>query len=213
MFIRKYKNPDSAVVLLSGGFDSVLLLHTLRYIFNIKDIHALFFDYHQKSAIRERSCARYWAEVFGIPFTVMNIEIPWSTSSLFGNSSEPYVPMRNFIFLSYAVSLAEEKCIESVAYGVFKGNHFADNTAEFVKNFGRLSQRATGVRLIIPHAKLTKDQVFRYAFDEFGLHPYNPNIWSCDENLRERCGHCLHCLDSASAIARGVIPPAEFCLA
>lgn len=200
-----------AVVLNSGGYDSTLVMHMTAE--KGYEIHSLFFDYYQKNRHKESYCARYWPVVLSIAYDVpithhhMNIEIPWATSSLTGNSDDPYMPMRNLIFLSYASSLADQIGAEIIVVGMFKGNNYPDTRPAFRRDFDRLVRRATGARLDVPLAHLNRDQVYSFGYDRYRLHPYHENIWSCDGGGPERCNHCPSCYDPAVAIAKGIIPP------
>lgn len=208
--IRKalnFRHIDGPVVVLnSGGFDSVTVMHELKE-WGCKELHSLFFDYGQFALRREKANAEYWASKVGASHTELKIQLPWATSLLLGNSDDPYVPMRNLVFLSYAVSYADQIGAKYVSYGAHYENRYPDNSLQFIRNFDRTTNRSCGVRLLIPFLWHTKDELFAHGFHYFFLHPHNPHIWTCDNSLDHRCGECDQCFAAEDAIARGVIPP------
>ena len=121
---------DKAVVLLSGGMDSLVVMahvHSLG-----KDIHALHLTYQQKTAAKEKVCFEKICDHYNVPQNQREtIDISFLSkiggSSLTDNSMEvtdfegdsdeipsSYVPFRNTHILSMAVSLAEVKGINDI---------------------------------------------------------------------------------------------------
>lgn len=199
------KSTECCVVLNSGGFDSISVLHEMKKQ-GFKKIHTLYFNYGQKTKDVEAMFSRYWSEVIGAEYHRLPISIPWATASLLGNSDNPYLPMRNLIFLSYAISLAEQVGASHVCYGAHYGNTYPDNSKHFIRTLDKLSKKACYVRIYAPFENMTKFEVFRYSLESFNLHPLTDNVWSCDERTDYRCGICPHCADIALAITKGIIP-------
>ena len=119
-----------AVCLLSGGLDSTTALYVaLRDGY---EVHALTLHYGQLHS-REIDCARSICCDLKVPHDVVPIALPWGGSSLLDqnmplpqNRSEEqisrkipstYVPARNTIFLSFAMSLAEVNGAEAIFIG------------------------------------------------------------------------------------------------
>jgi len=108
-----------AVILLSGGLDSSTVLAIARE--RGFECHALSFAYGQRHEAELRAAARV-AHSMDASHRVARVDLPWSVSALTGAVDVPkgrpvkemsvgipvtYVPARNTIFLSYALSLAE----------------------------------------------------------------------------------------------------------
>lgn len=148
-----------AVVLLSGGLDSATASAIARE--EGFEIYALTFLYGQKNEI-EINSARRIADYFDFRNHLI-MEIPLgklAKSSLTGEGNIPlersademaskipttYVPGRNLIFLSYAVSYAESIGAENIFTGVnavdFSG--YPDCRPEFVKSFQKVVDEGT----------------------------------------------------------------------
>ena len=127
----KNKTLKRAVVLLSGGLDSAVTL----YFAKAKgfECSCLIFDYGQRHH-REIEQALKVARAAHAGVKVIKISLPWKGSSLLnkqlkvpefsGSRAIPstYVPARNFIFLSFALSYAEA----IGAKAIFIGAHAQD---------------------------------------------------------------------------------------
>ena len=126
-----------AVVLLSGGLDSAVVLYIAKK--NGYDCHCLLFDYGQRHK-KEIKSAKLIAGSAGAKMYIVKLRLPWKGSSLVDknrklpfdrtiediNSEIPstYVPARNTIFLSIAGSLAEA----IGARAIFIGAHYEDSS-------------------------------------------------------------------------------------
>ncbi len=128
-----------AVVLLSGGIDSCVLLayalskgHTCT---------ALSYHYGQRHLI-ELESAKKIASSYGVPHSIVTIDPSLFQSapsaltdpSIPVNQASAYVPARNLIFLSLAASFAEARGASTIYFG---GNgddapHFPDCTPRFI---------------------------------------------------------------------------------
>src|SRR3989339_1414373 len=105
-----------AVVLLSGGLDSSTVLYVAKKKYKCS---CLIFDYGQRHN-RELKSAKKISDFTGCNYKVIKIIFPWKGSSLIDKNKKipynkkigkeipsTYVPGRNTIFLSYALSFAE----------------------------------------------------------------------------------------------------------
>jgi len=148
-----------AVILLSGGLDSATTVAMARE--EGFELYALTFLYGQRHEI-EINSARKIAEFFYLSNHLI-IEIPLgelAKSSLTGGDDIPlersyneiaseipstYVPGRNLVFLSYAVSYAESISATNIFIGVnavdFSG--YPDCRPEFVKAFQKVVDEGT----------------------------------------------------------------------
>ena len=104
-----------AIILLSGGLDSTVALWWAAS--KGYKLEALLFDYGQRHR-KELVAAKKIAQKAGVPYQVIRLRLPWSSSSLTDTRKNvphhslkkiaehkipsTYVPGRNSIFLSYA---------------------------------------------------------------------------------------------------------------
>jgi len=123
--IKKIKK--QCIVLLSGGLDSATVLNIALENY---DVRALIFDYGQRHKF-EISAAKKIAEIADIPTKLITIDLgQFGNSALTDNIEVPknqdigkeipitYVPVRNTIFLSYALAYAEVNNIFDIFIGV-----------------------------------------------------------------------------------------------
>jgi len=184
------------LMLNSGGFDSAVLYHKL-----VSDgymVYSLFFDFGQNNVVEEhdtvvRMCGGENLRILKLP------SFDWSGSSITsgGECTEDldkiYVEMRNLIFLSYAVSIAEAQAIRSVYYAVSKSpGMYKDTSDEFVKHFNDIS-RMCDVEVFTPFADTEKKDLIHLA-KEYGI-GYN-DFFSCyyPTEAGRPCGECLDCV-------------------
>ncbi len=160
-----------AIVLLSGGLDSVTVLAIARS--ESYHVHALSFEYGQRHAI-ELVLARRVATAAGADHTVVRLD-----PALFGGTAlvgeelavptgreiddsipVTYVPARNILFLSHALALAESLQAHDIFIGVNALDYsgYPDCRPEFLKAFEEMAALGmkTGVegRAIKIHAPL-----------------------------------------------------------
>jgi 7-cyano-7-deazaguanine synthase len=120
-----------AIVLLSGGLDSATTLYYAKR--NGFDPYCLVFDYGQKHQ-REITAAQGIARALKAPLERIKISFPWKGSSLLDTNKKiphvsfgtrrvsksipnTYVPARNIVFLSFALSYAEVIGAEAIFIG------------------------------------------------------------------------------------------------
>jgi 7-cyano-7-deazaguanine synthase len=204
----------SAVILLSGGMDSGVMLAWARPRFS--HLHALSFDYGSKHAAKELIMAQHLAEVYGAFFT--KVELPFVntlfSSSLLQSGEEipngPYiadsisstvVPFRNGIMLSVAVGYAETHQIPIVLIASHSGDHpiYPDCTLEFTEAMSQAASLGTfaGVKVDAPFAGFDKKQIAGIGRDlDFDF----TRTWSCYKGLEVHCGACATCLERKYAL-------------
>jgi len=217
-----------AVVLLSGGLDSLTALYVaLRDGYQAA---ALTLDYGQLHQ-REISFARVNAEALAIPHEVVHFGLPWKGSSLLDasipvpsgrtlesmNSAIPstYVPARNTVFLALAASYAETLKAEAVFIGANALDYsgYPDcrpdffNAMQTALNLGT----KTGIEGLIltlqtPLLHLTKAEIIKLGLS-LGV-PFE-RTWSCYRGDAQPCRSCDACLLRAKGFSEaGVQDPA-----
>ncbi|MCM8763079.1 MAG: 7-cyano-7-deazaguanine synthase QueC [Candidatus Omnitrophica bacterium] len=214
---------DKAVVLLSGGLDSATTLYIARKKFRC---FCLIFDYGQRHK-KEIEQAKKIAKLSGSKYRVIKIDLPLKSSSLInkklaiGRNSQSipqtYVPGRNTIFLSIALSLAEDMGAKAIFIGAnaldFSG--YPDCRPEYYRAFKRLVRLATRagvkggeIKIFTPLINLTKAQIIKKGL-RLGV-PY-ALTWSCYRGGKRPCGKCDSCFYRAKGFRQAGIKDPLLC--
>ena len=211
-----------AIVLLSGGMDSAVTLYMAKQGY---DVETLIFDYGQK-ATKEVDCAIRLSEAAGSPYTILDIDLPWQGSSLLDGDEEipesgenavggipsTYVPARNIIFMSFAVSFAEAIGAEAVFIGAHQldFSNYPDCRDVFFESFRNVIDKGTRsgsvgapVKVETPILNFTKKDIVAKGL-ELGV-PFEFS-WSCYKGGGEPCGSCESCILRAKGFAEAGAP-------
>jgi 7-cyano-7-deazaguanine synthase len=142
-----------AIILLSGGIDSA----TTLYIAKNKgyDCYPLIFDYGQRHD-KEIRAAKAVSKKAGFKPVLMKISLPWKGSSLLDKNLKvpqkrqkgipnTYVPARNIIFMSFALSYAESIKAEAIFIGAHSEDYsgYPDCRKEFFDAFKKMKDQGT----------------------------------------------------------------------
>ncbi|MFA5116767.1 MAG: 7-cyano-7-deazaguanine synthase QueC [Candidatus Omnitrophota bacterium] len=201
-----------AVVLLSGGLDSAVGLYFA--VSKGFDCYCLIFDYGQRHK-KEIECAKKLARGLKCPYTVLKIDLPWKGSSLLdkrmpvpgragcdkkpGGIPSTYVPGRNIIFLSYALSYAEAIGAGAIFIGAHSQDYsgYPDCRPEFYRSFGRVILTGTkagvqgkALKVHIPLIRMNKARIIRLGV-RLGV-PFG-STRSCYNGGKSPCGICDSC--------------------
>lgn len=203
-----------AISVLSGGLDCCVATSVYAKDY---DIHAITFNYGQKAFMRELQAAKEICEKMNWTHEV--IDLPWlskiSTSSL--NTSEDipevsvddlddlkkstqtassvWVPARNMVFTSIAVSYAESIGAEIIIVGWDKEEAatFPDNSKEFLETFNELIDVGSPekIRIEAPAIDLDKEEIV-----DLGIKVGAPMelSYSCYKGGIKHCGVCESCM-------------------
>jgi len=213
------------VIILSGGMDSVTMLHLLKAFDN--DLTALSFDYGQKH-VKELEYARINCERLGIPWKKADIsflaDILKSTLLKTGKAipeghyedatmKQTVVPNRNMIFAAIATGLACSTKADFVAMGVHAGDHtiYPDCRPEFVQALGKVIGLADwhSCSFVTPFLLLHKSDILQIGYDcgvDYGLTTtcYNGGAKACG-----KCGSCQERLEAFEKIGKNDPLPYE----
>lgn len=218
-----------AVVLLSGGLDSaVVLYYAIRAGYECR---CLTFDYGQRHT-RETVSAESIAKTAGAPLTTVRLDFPWKGSSLtdrqmamplgrdpagIGNGiPNTYVPARNTVFISVAASYAEAIGAERIFIGAHAedSSGYPDCRRPYVELFDRLLEAGTKaglegrLRLEAPLIGKTKREIVILG-KELGV-PLR-ETWSCYAGGHAPCAVCDSCILRAKGFREAGIEDPALC--
>lgn len=203
-----------AISVFSGGLDCTVATSVYD-----KDceIHAITFDYGQKAFTQEVNASKKICEHMGWTHEV--ISLPWlakiSNSSLntdedipevreddldnFDKSSQTasnvWVPARNTVFTSIALSYAESIGAEIIIVGWNgeEGETFPDNSKEYMEEFNKLIEVGSPekIRIEAPCIDLNKEEIVELGFD---IGAPMELSYSCYNGGETPCGVCESCM-------------------
>lgn len=203
------------LVLLSAGLDSTVNL------FRAKNLHeiagALTFDYGQRAAHKEVSCAAKICALLGIQHQVVSLpffkgfgksalidsklEIPKGDQVSIDNfqiststAKAVWVPNRNGIFLNIAAGFAEAMDCDVIIPGFNKeeSTTFPDNTNEFLKALTHSFSYSTAnkIRAVCYTTDLNKTEIVSLG-QKLNV-PWHLT-WPCYFSDEKWCGQCESC--------------------
>ncbi|UTB33597.1 MAG: 7-cyano-7-deazaguanine synthase QueC [Methanobacterium sp. ERen5] len=203
-----------AITVLSGGLDSTVASTKFKEDYQI---HALTFNYGQKSAEMEIKSAKAVCKELGAEHTI--IELPWlaelGNSALTSDESIPepedselddmesalktaksvWVPGRNVVFTAIANSFAEAEnaSIIIVGWDLEEAATFPDNSKEFLEAFNTVLEVGSfdEIKIEAPLIGMNKNEIVEYG-DSIGA-PMELS-YSCYKGLNYHCGVCESCM-------------------
>lgn len=202
---------EKAIVLISGGMDSLVCAG--EAVKSHKDVSFLHMNYGQKTSLRERKSFDDIASYYNIPFEKRKI-IDVTFLKQIGGSSltddaidvkkytgdselipDSYVPFRNSIILSLAVSWAEVVSAKKIFIGANYEDSpgYPDCRPSYYEAFNKLIKEGTkaqGISIVTPVINLKKKDIVLKGL-ELGVPFYLS--WSCYKNSDKACGVCDSC--------------------
>ena len=203
-----------AISVLSGGLDCTVATSIFSKDY---EIHAITFDYGQKAFKRELEASKEICNKMGWTHEV--IELPWlaqiSNSSLNTSQDIPeptsdelddieksqesassvWVPARNTVFTSIALSYCESIGAEAIIVGGNgeEGATFPDNSKEYLEKFNELIDVGSPdkIKIEAPLIDLNKEEIVTLGL-EFGA-PMELS-YSCYKGEEKQCGVCESCM-------------------
>lgn len=202
---------SKTITLLSGGLDSATT--TALAIEKGETVIGLSFDYGQRHK-RELEAAKDLAKHFNLlEHHIISVNLgTWGGSSLTdhkqkipcegifeGRIPNTYVPGRNTVFISIALSLAEAKKANNIALGINSMDYsgYPDCRPDYLEAFQRLAdlsskvgREGNGPQLWAPLLTLNKVQIVHEAIR---LKIPIKATWSCYQGHKKPCGICDSC--------------------
>ena len=203
-----------AIAVLSGGLDSTVASTKFKEDYQI---HALTFNYGQKSAEMEIKSAKAVCNELGAEHTV--IELPWlaelggsaltsdevipepkdseldDMDSALKTAKSVWVPGRNIVFTAIANSFAEAEnaSIIIVGWDLEEAVTFPDNSKEFLEAFNSVLDVGSfdEIKVEAPLIDMNKNDIVQYG-NRIGA-PMELS-YSCYKGFNYHCGVCESCM-------------------
>jgi len=212
----------AAIVLLSGGLDSMTVLAIARQ--QGYHCHALSFDYGQRHNA-ELQAAQRIAEHYGVDHKIIHLGLDAIGGSALTDASiavpetpQPgipvtYVPARNTIFLAFALGWAEVLNSRDVFIGVNAVDYsgYPDCRPEFITAFQTLANVATKagvegqrIQIHVPLITLSKADIIRRGIELGVDYAFTVSCYAADHQGRA-CGVCDACRLRAAGFASAKI--------
>lgn len=208
---------NNAIVLCSGGLDSIVLSYYLKKIEKIDKLKLIFLDYNQKSLNQELNCVKRAAKLLDAKLEI--VDVKWlgkvSTSLINKNTNSQisdkedliswYVPCRNALFLLIGLAFSESEFIsKSEKYDIYLGIkyegelQFKDTTPDFLEQMNKTAKFCTqdgDYNFIAPFLDKDKEELIEMAKK---LEVDLKDTYSCyvgDKNKESliHCGVCSAC--------------------
>lgn len=224
-------NTDKKVVsILSGGLDSTILTYMLVHKYGNNNVLALSFNYgqrHSKELYKaKKTCEKLNIKQHVVDISFLNdiiknvcsiskdttVELPEIEDVLGDPQSSTYVPFRNLIFSSLALSFAESNDANLIFLGIQSNDCYGywDCTQEFTDTLNSLTKlnRKTNIQIVTPFVNFDKKDEILIG-NELKV-PFE-DTWTCYKGDEKACGKCSSCAERIANFARaGIIDPTEY---
>jgi len=203
-------NKPKAVILLSGGLDSVTALSLAKENYQC---YALSFSYGQRHDA-ELNAAKNIAEYFEVAeHRILNIDLGQLGGSALTDQAidvpetptegipVTYVPARNTIFLSYALAWAEVLNAHDIFIGVNAVDYsgYPDCRPEYIDAFSKMANLATKtavegnpINIHTPLIKLTKAEIIKLGIEHGVDYAMTVSCYAANDQGKA-CGRCDSC--------------------
>ena len=202
-----------AVIVLSGGMDSVTLLHEYKEIIAL----AVTFNYGSNHNKREIEYAKLHCQRLGIKHIIIPLDFmhTYFKSSLLegadaipeghyadSNMKSTVVPFRNGIMLAIACGIAESNKLTRVLIANHSGDHtiYPDCRQQFIDAMSAAMTNGTyeGVHIFAPYTNISKANIAQRGA-RIGIN--YAETYSCYKGGVNHCGKCGTCIERREALA------------
>jgi len=215
------------VIIVSGGMDSITMLHDLVKNNPGIELHALSFNYGSKHNDKEIPFAQAHCQELGVPHQIVDLDFIAKTfqSDLLKtggevpeghyadeNMKKTVVPFRNGIMLAIAVGYAESIEANAVYIGAHAGDHtiYPDCRENFRFAMCQAAMMGTYANVAIeaPYVEIMKHDIAAIG-TKLGV-DYT-KTWSCYKGQEVHCGVCATCFERREAFKlAGVVDPTQY---
>ncbi len=202
-----------AVIVLSGGMDSVTLLNEFKDIIAL----AVTFNYGSNHNKREIEYAKLHCQRLGIKHIIIPLDFmhTYFKSSLLegadaipeghyadSNMKSTVVPFRNGIMLAIACGIAESNKLTRVLIANHSGDHtiYPDCRQQFIDAMSAAMTNGTyeGVHIFAPYTNISKANIAQRGA-RIGIN--YAETYSCYKGGVNHCGKCGTCIERREALA------------
>ena len=202
-----------AVIVLSGGMDSVTLLYEFKDIIAL----AVTFNYGSNHNKREIEYAKLHCQRLGIKHIIIPLDFmhTYFKSSLLegadaipeghyadSNMKSTVVPFRNGIMLAIACGIAESNKLTRVLIANHAGDHtiYPDCRQQFIDAMSAAMTNGTyeGVHIFAPYTNISKANIAQRGA-RIGIN--YAETYSCYKGGVNHCGKCGTCIERREALA------------
>jgi 7-cyano-7-deazaguanine synthase len=203
---------SKALVILSGGMDSTVLLHYVTKTLSYDEVYAVTFNYGQRIT-REIDCARFQAKVCSVKehkvidmdffrdistmsaLTNTDLKIPKAKDDIGNAQPLSYVPFRNLLLLTSAAGWAESIGAQDLYYGAVEVDDHSgywDCTSMFLNKVNDIYglNRKNTIKVNAPFMRYSKEEVIKTGID---LQVDFRQTHTCYEGTDPACGECVSC--------------------
>ena len=200
---------EDAVILLSGGLDSLAALDYVQKKGAVNVKLALTFDYGQKAVKNEIISSKKICEYYSVEHKIIKLdwlkditktalvsdgELAKSGFNTKESAKDLWVPNRNALFLNIAGCFCDSFGYKYIIYGANKdeAQTFSDNTETFRKQITKMFESSTLIKpkVLAPLINYGKDDIVKIAVEESV--PLEL-VWSCYKSGDRHCGQCESC--------------------
>jgi len=216
---------SKAVVLVSGGMDSVTALYDTAKKYDL--VVGLSFNYGAKHNDREIPFAAFHCRRLGIRHEVISLAFmnQLFKSDLLKSGGEvpeghyeeltmkqTVVPFRNGIMMAIVAGIAESMGAQGLVIAAHSGDHaiYPDCREDFMKSMGEAIRLGTyaQVELIRPFFAMRKAEIAKRGLD---LGVDFSQTWSCYKGDDVHCGKCGTCVERREAfMVAGIKDPTVY---
>ena len=202
-----------AIIVLSGGMDSVTLLYEFKDIIAL----AVTFNYGSNHNKREIEYAKLHCKSLGIKQIIIPLDFmhTYFKSSLIegadaipeghyadSNMKSTVVPFRNGIMLAIACGIAESNKLTRVLIANHSGDHtiYPDCRQQFIDAMSAAMTNGTyeGVHIFAPYTNISKANIAQRGA-RIGIN--YAETYSCYKGGVNHCGKCGTCIERREALA------------
>jgi 7-cyano-7-deazaguanine synthase len=207
---------EGTLVLSGGGLDTLVAAFAEKQRHTNERIHLVNFDYGAKAGWREQQATKQIATELNnvysdatfscLKFPLLNqLAASTLTDSKRSVSHDPqagkaseWVPARNTVLLSLALSMAETGGYARIALGINQdaATAYPDNDSEWLDKLQAVVPYALGshrhVKLDAPLRQMSKVEIVKYG-EKLNIPWASAASWSCYEGGPMHCGTCSSC--------------------
>jgi len=204
-----------SLIILSGGVDSVTLLHDFKQHISL----AVTFDYGSNHNQKEFEMAKVNTEALGIEhirIDMVGTFKHFSSGLLSGGSAIPeghyedenmkktVVPFRNGIMLSIVAGIAASRNLDTILIGNHAGDHviYPDCREDFITAFNKALDYGLweNISVLSPYQNKTKGEIAAIGIAQLNL-DYSLT-YTCYKGGEKHCGKCGACVERKEALGR-----------